>query len=213
MVNENTMTVARALTELKLLDKRIRKETNNLEPVVAVKNSSEKIDGVLTKQEFAEETKSSYQKVTDLIDRRNKVKSAIVDSNSKTTVNVSGKKMTRAEAIERKNSIDYEIGLLDRLKSTYYSAVTDQEARNAEVDRRLHSLLESSLSGESNSKSSEDDIDNISKPFIRQNEVVLLDPLDIKDKIEELEEDIDGFMSEVDFVLSESNVITNITIE
>lgn len=49
--------------------------------------------------------------------------------------------------------------------------------------------------------------------FMEKNKLVIYDPISIKDKIEKLEKEIDEFLMEVDFVLSESNSRTTIEID
>ena len=59
----------------------------------------------------------------DLISRRNKIKSAIIMSNAKTVVEVAGKQMTVAEAIDKKSSIEYEKELLIHEEGQLYKIV------------------------------------------------------------------------------------------
>ena len=102
------ISITEALNELKLYDSKILKAITNAKLVGAAKKFSDKV-GVFKKEDFEDRAKASYQSVTDLIANRNALKSAIVKSNAITEVTVNGKTMTVAEAIERKNSIDYDI--------------------------------------------------------------------------------------------------------
>ena len=206
------MSVTKALAELKLLDKRINKEISNLDAITTAKKGCKKIDGMQTEEEFIETAKNQYKSILDLIERRKEIKAAIVESNAKTILNVAGIEMTRAEAIERKDSIQYEIDLLNRMKDNYNKTISTYNYKNEEVQEKLNNLLEISLGKEGNRKASKEDIENISAPFLEQNEWKIIDPLNIKGAIEALEKDIDNFLSEVDFVLSESNTITKIKI-
>ena len=56
-------------------------------------------------------------------------------------------------------------------------------------------------------------LSNISKPILEANELKLVDPIQTEKKIDEMEENIDNFLNEVDFVLSESNAKNNIEIK
>src|SRR5690554_4907003 len=98
------MTITRGLSELKLINDRIQRKINDARFAVGNKNNNKKIDG-MTIEEFNKNAKSQYQSIQDLIERRKKIKSAIVDSNAKTVVTIAGKEMTVASAIERKESI------------------------------------------------------------------------------------------------------------
>ena len=55
-------------------------------------------------------------------------------------------------------------------------------------------------------------IDQTMKTFIDANGVTMIDPLDLKAKIEALQDKIDSFTSEVDSILSTSNAMTSIEI-
>ena len=69
------------------------------------------------------------------------------------------------------------------------------------------------LFGSGEKKTASEEIDKAKKAFIASNEYVLVDPLDILEKINTLEEEIASFTAEIDAVLSESNAITQITVE
>ena len=126
------ISVTEALNELKLYDSKIRKTISNSVFCGAAKKSSDKV-GVFKKDDFDERAKASHQSVTDLIANRNSLKSAIVKSNATTDVDVNGKIMTRAEAIERKNSIEYEELLLAEMKRQYANATTTVDKENKKV--------------------------------------------------------------------------------
>ncbi|MCP4369761.1 MAG: hypothetical protein GY797_16855, partial [Deltaproteobacteria bacterium] len=120
------MTISRALAELKLLDKRIR-GTIEKGTFAGLAQGKKSITGYETNDEFIKTAKSSIQSAQDLIKRRQAIKSAIVNSNAKTEVTIADKKMSVAEAIERKSSIEYEKLLLQKLKTKYFSAKDDLE--------------------------------------------------------------------------------------
>ena len=102
-MTKETMVVHRALAELKTMDSRIEKAIRNTVYVLAVKHSAEKINGVKV-GDFKDNMKSSYQKVTDLMARRDAMKRAVVLSNATTKVKIGGVNYTVAEAIEIKNN-------------------------------------------------------------------------------------------------------------
>ena len=82
-----TMTIHKALAELKILDGRIKKEIQSGSYCAANKHSNEKINGI-TIEDFRKTVQGTYDKVTDLINRRKAIKKAIVLSNAKTTVKI-----------------------------------------------------------------------------------------------------------------------------
>lgn len=201
-VVDNKITITRALNELKLLDSRIDKSINQ---AVFVDYT---VNGKNSQKEFT--PKEDLQSINDMINRRQKIKSLIMESNAKTEVTVAGKKMKVIEAIETKSSIGYKLKLLGRLKNNLLTVNNIIERTNQNVQERLDNLLISNFGKDK--KANEDDFAAVSVPFLKTNEAKLDDKIEIQKEIKALEEFIDTFTSEVDFVLSESNALTTIEI-
>lgn len=206
------ISITEALNELKLYDSKIRKAIGNAAFCGAAKKSSDKV-GIVKKENFDERAKASYQSITDLIANRNTLKSAIVKSNAVTEVTIADKVMTVAEAIERKNSIEYDGTLLDEMKCQYAKSITTVDKENKKVDAQIDKLLETFTGRDSDKKPDKDTLSAISDPYKEKNEFEFIDPLGIYNKIQALEVDIDGFKSNVDTVLSVSNATTFIEID
>lgn len=207
-----TISITEALNELKLYDSKITKAITNASFVGGAKKSSDKI-GVVSKDIFNERAKATYQSSTDLIANRNSLKSAIVKSNAITEVQVADKVMTVAEAIERKNSIEYEETLLSEMKRQYANAGELVNKENKKVDNKVDELLATLIGKDSDKKISKEDQEAIEKPYRDKNEFELIDPIEIYNKIVKLEEEIDNFKSQVDTQLVISNAITKIEID
>jgi hypothetical protein len=205
------MSITRGLAELKLLDSRILRATNEAKFVVSNKKSAKNVGGMMTKEEFNKLAVADYTSVLDLIERRKQIKSAIVASNAKTEVEIDGCLYTVADAIERKNNIGYEKALLSRMKTQVNNAIVDMVSKNNNVDSNLDRLLETML-GKDNAKNVDKETNEFSVQYRDANEYEILDPLSIEVKIRNLELAIENFESEVDYVLSESNTITKIEI-
>ena len=199
------MTIHRALTELKTLDSRIYNAIGNGTYITPNKRSNQKINGK-TIEEHKRVIQGDYDKVASLIERRNKIKAAIVASNAKTEVTIAGNTMTVAEAIERKSSIKYDQHFLDALKAQYVRATKKVNRENEELPRKLETYLQSVLGSKEQAKT--EDVEFHTKSFTERNEYELIDPLQLKEKIDKMEEEIENFLAEVDACLSESNAIT-----
>jgi hypothetical protein len=78
-----SLTITRALAELKLLDTKINQKTHSGEFVFMI---SKKNRSNYNLQTLISNSQATYQSITDLITRRNKLKSAIILSNSNTKV-------------------------------------------------------------------------------------------------------------------------------
>lgn len=207
MSDTRKISITEALNELKLYDSKITKAISNAKLTGATKKSATKV-GVVSKDEFVERAKASYQSVTDLIANRNALKSAIVKSNAITEVTINGKTMTVAEAIERKNSIEYDENLLLEMKRQYATDTMTVDKENKKVDAKVDDLIQTLVGKDSDKKISKEDQENIERPYREKNEFEFIDPIGIFDKMLDLEEEIDGFKSEVDTRLVLSNATT-----
>ena len=158
------ISITEALNELKLYDSKITKAITNATFCGAAKKSSDKV-GVVKKEDFDERAKASYQSVTDLIANRNSLKSAIVKSNAITEVTVADKVMTVAEAIERKNSIEYDETLLNEMKRQYANATATVDKENKKVDAQIDKLLETFTGRDSDKKPDKEAMSVIADPY------------------------------------------------
>lgn len=212
MVKE-VMTVHKALAELKLLDNRIKKAISSSICCVANKHSNDKIDGVPL-DEYIKTMQGGYDKATDLINRRNAIKRAVVLSNAVTKVSVADVEYTVAEAIEMKNhGVEFDKLLMAHMKQHYDMAQMKIKVENGkELEERADQYV-TAIYGQKESKINTADIESVRKTFLEMNSYELLDPLNVLDKIERTEERINNFMSEIDSVLSVSNALTEIEVK
>lgn len=204
------MTITRGLVELKLLDKRINDRIESINFVGAVQGKKDITTKLLRKADLEKEAKSGLQSIKDLIERRKKIKSLIVASNAQTKVTIADKKYTVADAIERKNSIGYEKELLRELRSQLEKAESEVIRQNNKMEETLENLLGQQLMSE---KKKTEDAQMFIKSYKELNEYKLFDPISIRKTIKEIEEEVDMFLAEVDFILSESNATTFIEVE
>lgn len=207
------MSVHKALAELKIIGERIDKAIDDAQFCVANKHSNEKINGIPV-EDAKKLMVGSYDKASDLIKRRNAIKRAVVFSNAKTIVTIADREYTVAEAIEMKNhGIEFEEMLLREMRSQYADANRTISAENGEKLSERANKFVIDMYGSKEGKTNTADFEKAKKDFITANSYDLVDPLDIKKKIDELEEYVSNFKTEVDAALSVSNAITEITVE
>jgi len=210
MAEYKKLSIHRALTELKMLNHRIEAATNEVSAVLANRKSNSKINGVEI-QEYEKQMQASYDKVVSLVDYRNRIKALVVESNAKTKVIVGKEAMTVAEAIERKQSIQYEKELLEVMQQQYRSAINTVAKENDALPAKLETYLVNILGNKD--KQSPEEVKLHTDTFMKRNEYELIDPMNVKKKIEALSNRIEEFESEVDAVLSESNATTFIEVQ
>lgn len=216
-MNKETMTIHKALSELKVMDDRISAAILGGTYVVANKHSNEKIQGK-TINEFRENMKSAYQKATDLIARRNAMKRAVVLSNATTKVTVGKNEYTVAEAIEMKNhGVQYNEMLMRTIASQNRNAQSEIERNSGEaIEKRAEKYVLDVIAAQpKDSKMSVDSdaMKALRKTYIENNTYDLVDPLNVNDLLEKLSNEITEFVVEVDSALSVSNATTTIEFE
>lgn len=200
------MTIHRALSELKLIDSKIDKQINELLPS-GILQKGKLVDGYIQEAEFEKSAKSKYNSVNDLIDRKNKIKSAIVTANGITKVKVSDKEMTIADAINFKSVIKFKKKLIVTLKQRHLQAIGELNKHNEAVNANVQRILEATF-GKENVKVGKEDVEAVRKPYMDANEFHLFDPLKVDATVELLETEVSQFEAEVDAVLSEINAVT-----
>lgn len=216
-MNHEQMTVHKALAELKTMDDRINKAIRNTTYVLAVKHSAEKINGK-TIANFKEEMRSGYQKVTDLIARRDAMKRAVVLSNATTKVTIGDKEMTVAEAIDQKqHGMEFRSALLYNINSAYMNAQNELIRNGGEaLEKKAEQYVLAVIAAQpKDSKMSVDSeaMKSLRQTYIENNSYDLIDPMDVAKIIEKLDAEINEFNAEVDAALSVSNALTVIEFE
>lgn len=201
------MTVTEGLVELKLLDSRIRKAIGEPVWMMVVYNKDLNSPSVET---FKKDALANYESVLALINNRNAIKSAIVKSNATTTLRIGGMEMTVAEAIERKTSIEYEKELLKTFRNVYAVSERSVQSTNQQVQAKIDNMLNQLAA--SSKENVADAQKAMAENYMASNGAALVDPLDIKAKIAELDARIDMFLSNIDTALSVTNATTFIEI-
>lgn len=216
-MNKEQLTVHRALAELKTIDSRITKAINTSSFVIANKHSNEKIGGKPI-SEVRENMKSAFQKVNDLIARRNAIKRAVVLSNANTNVVVNGVTYTVAEAIDMKNHgmelKQYLLHEIERQKREAESVLTKNsgEAIEKKAEQYVLSVIQAQPK-ESKCTVDDDSMKTLRAEYIKNNTYDLIDPVGVAKIMESLNDEIDAFNVEIDSALSVSNAITTIEFE
>jgi hypothetical protein len=201
------MSVHRGLSELKLYSNKIE-SANRGAFVVANKQSNKNIGG-RSVEDVTNSIKGNFDSMVALIENRKIIKDAVVKSNANTNVVVGGKEMTVAEAIERKASVEFERMFLQNLQNQFVQQNNVVEQQNDQLQTKLESFLQATL-GE---KRDLEMVKQLTKTFEDSNKYALIDPCHIQNYIEKLSKEIEEFLSQVDYVLSESNATTFFDVE
>ena len=204
-----TMSIHRALAELKSYDDRIQRAID-VDFIIANKRSNDKIKGKPI-DEVKAKIKGGFDSFYALTENQRRVKAAVVLSNAATKVKIGGIEYSVAEAIERKAKIHHDEFFLSKLKRQFNAQNEVVERENALLPEKLEKYLQSIL-GEKDKRTVED-ISSHTKAFEDRYKFELIDPCDVAKQIEQLEQAISTFKTEVDYVLSEINATTFIEVE
>lgn len=201
------ISITRALAELKLLDSRIQKKIEENDYVYF--SSKKKIT---VSNQTIKNSKANYQSVIDLINRRAKLKNSIILSNANTRVKLGNKELTVAEVIEGRQIIPLYKGLLQKLRQNRDNVNYQVERHTTQMEVDLQKILEINFGKSNNLKTNSDDIETISKTYRENNKAEMIDCIDVDSRIKELEEIVQQYETESNFVLSESNATTFIEV-
>ena len=123
-------------------------------------------------------------------------------------IEVCGEKYSVAKVIDMKNSITYKKFLLGKMREQLAKAESNVAKNNTSMETRINELINTIYGKENKNKS--ENFDSIVVPYREREEYSLVDPVNIKDSIENLEKYIEEFESTVDSKLQISNCITTI---
>ena len=212
-MEKTKMTIHRALSELKLIDARIEKSINSVEPT-GLMQANKLVNGFHKKEHFENDAKAKFQSVTDLIERKNLIKSAIVKANGITKVKIAEREMTIADAINFKTVITFKKNLIAAIERKHNAVKSKFTLENEKVNNVAleNAKIMIGKQGDDRVKPTDDDVKAIVEPFVKRNEFFLVDPLKVDRLVETLQKEVDDFEVEVDAVLSEINAITTIEI-
>jgi len=196
------MTIHRALAELKLMGSKINCAIGQ-QFVLCKSNSQNKINGRQI-TEVERELQGNLDSAMALIERRNKIKKAIILSNANTKITVGDTTMTVAEAIDYKDAVQYENALLSEL-SRQYSQSTGKCNKENEL---LQTKFETFFANSGKNEVSVEEKENDRQMYFKNNEFSLVDPNKVKNRIDTLNDKTTMFLMEIDAVLSESNATT-----
>ena len=213
------MLVTQALDERDLLVKKIADKIVLANFVDTIKSNEDKVFAKrISKEEFSKEAESAYQQIMDLIDRYNKIDAAIVASNANTEISTSYGIFTVAGAISlknrlngvKKNNADFEAQLEKKLSRDYGEFVQICERKNLQLEKTAEEMRLSILGKDSKTK--DEKPLGVVEAYVKENKTELVDPLDVKKKVEALESKRATLLTELDTQIKVSNATTFIEI-
>lgn len=215
------MLVTQALDERDLLVKKISDKIDKASFVDTIKPNEDKVYSKrISREEYAKEAEAAYQQIVDLIDRFQKIDAAIVASNAETEITTSYGTFTVAGAIALRSRLrrqgsygmeaDFEGCLKSKMQDEYNERVRMCDLKNGQLQNTAENMRLSILGKDSKTK--DDKPLGVVDAYVKENTTELVDPLDIKKKIESLEEKCNTLLKELDTQIKVSNATTLIEI-
>lgn len=215
-----TMTLRAALSEKKLLEKKIHHSLN--EKFIHVTTHGSKIIDGLSIDEWADKVKSNYQSLTDNIRRYNALSKAILNANVNHQITVKKFKgfestneteeITFAEAIARKNF--FKDILMPYIETQLVEVVRASKKYETECQKAISLVAEEtnkacSTKDTMSSRNRESIEENFKKIF----EVTYHDPLKAAKLMESAKDQVESYLNSIDSSLGHLTEVTNVTIE
>lgn len=209
------MIVTQALDERDLLKKKIRDAIAKCDFVAVQKPGDDVI--AQDKQKVADyeaEVKASFQSIRDMMDRYTRLDAAILLANATTKIEVAGKTMTRAAAINLRKMMKGQ-GLADtdftdamiRKMTTDLDRARLKIARSQEVADRQREVMSNSLVSSDKKVLSEDNLKSITA-YCDNLVLKLVDPIDIEKTIADMQEKWDNLTTNLESAIRISNATT-----
>lgn len=209
------MIVTQALDERDLLKKKIRDAIAKCDFVAVQKPGDDVI--AQDKQKVADyeaEVKASFQSIRDMMDRYTRLDAAILLANATTRIEVAGKTMTRAAAINlRKMMKGQGLADTDFTDAMIHKMTTDLDkarlkiARSQEVADRQREVMSNSLVSSDKKVLSEDNLKSITA-YCDNLVLKLVDPIDIEKTIADMQEKWDNLTTNLESAIRISNATT-----
>ena len=211
------MLMTQALDERDLLVKKINDKINKASFVDTVKPNEEKtFETRLSRNEYADQAKSAFQQINDLIDRYQRIDAAIVASNAATKIQTSYGEFTIAGAISLRSRLrndrqglkdtDFEANLQNKLAADLKQNLQFAEMRNKKLQDTAESMRLSILGKDSKVK--DDKPLEVVSAYVRENTTELIDPLDAQKSVDRLKEKRMTLIAELDTQIKVSNATT-----
>lgn len=204
------ISITRALTEIKHLNDRITRASNQQFVGIAKGKDTRKVCASNPSSSVQTEEakyKESLQSAVDMIAYRDKLKRLVVVSNATTPVGIGNATMTVAEAIDKKATINFKIALVEEMNRQLNKAKVAIDTTNTKLMQEIDTAVQAAY-GNEKGKVDEEQYYAVANPRLNLSELSLIDPNKSEAFIEKIRKECEEFMSEVDFVLSESNAKT-----
>ncbi len=221
MMMEQKMLVTQALDQRDLLVKKICDKIRKASFTETKKHNEEKVmERRVTQKEFEKEARSSYQQIIDLIRWYDKVDQAILRSNAETIIETSYGAMSIANALALRSRLNcsnaydsdsnFEGNLMMKLEEELNEKIRVMEQKNKGLQNTAETMRLSILGKDTKTK--DETPLKVVDVYVQENTTELIDPLNVRKKINELNERRETILNELDTKIKVSNATTFVEI-
>ena len=221
MMMEKKMLVTQALDQRDLLLKKICDKIRKASFTETKKHNEEKVmERRVTQKEFEKEARSSYQQIIDLIHWYDKVDQAILRSNAETIIETSYGTMSIANALALRSRLNcsnaydsdsnFEGNLMMKLQEELNEKIRVMEQKNKGLQNTAETMRLSILGKDTKTK--DETPLKVVDVYVQENTTELIDPLNVRKKINELNERRETILNELDTKIKVSNATTFVEI-
>lgn len=212
------MLVCNALDERDFLRKKIISAINGTQFIACKRVKDEKVrtTGYTDPKTFEAEAKSTYQSITDMIDRYNRLDTAITLANASTEIKLSDNTtMTRAAAISMRKALvndtstDFTGRLINTLERQFTNVSAQANELNAKADRELEQYKDNMTSGDK-AKELTPEVSKTLESLVADNRADIIDPIGVEKEIKKLEDKYETLKKELDSAIKVSNATTSV---
>lgn len=218
---EKKMLVTQALDQRDLLVKKICDKIRKASFTETKKHNEEKVmERRVTQKEFEKEARSSYQQIIDLIHWYDKVDQAILRSNAETIIETSYGTMSIANALALRSRLNcsnaydsdsnFEGNLMMKLQEELNEKIRVMEQKNKGLQNTAETMRLSILGKDTKTK--DETPLKVVDVYVQENTTELIDPLNVRKKIDELNERRETILNELDTKIKVSNARTFVEI-
>lgn len=221
MMMEKKMLVTQALDQRDLLVKKICDKIRKASFTETKKHNEEKVmERRVTQKEFEKEARSSYQQIIDLIHWYDKVDQAILRSNAETIIETSYGTMSIANALALRSRLscsnaydsdsNFEGNLMMKLQEELNEKIRVMEQKNKGLQNTAETMRLSILGKDTKTK--DETPLKVVDVYVQENTTELIDPLNVRKKIDELNKRRETILNELDTKIKVSNATTFVEI-
>lgn len=218
---EKKMLVTQALDQRDLLVKKICDKIRKASFTETKKHNEEKVmERRVTQKEFEKEARSSYQQIIDLIHWYDKVDQAILRSNAETIIETSYGTMSIANVLALRSRLNcsnaydsdsnFEGNLMMKLQEELNEKIRVMEQKNKGLQNTAETMRLSILGKDTKTK--DETPLKVVDVYVQENTTELIDPLNVRKKIDELNERRETILNELDTKIKVSNATTFVEI-